>query len=68
MKLGTCSITRAEIWGILEGMRFSWNRGIRYLAIQIDSICVVHILSNTHNTDHQRAGLMKMFMEMIGRN
>ncbi|CAN1155597.1 hypothetical protein LINPERHAP2_LOCUS20495 [Linum perenne] len=41
MNIGVCKITRAEIRGILEGMRLAWERVVRRLAIQTDSACAV---------------------------
>ncbi|CAN1843409.1 Putative ribonuclease H protein At1g65750 [Linum perenne] len=36
-KLGTCSIVRAEIWGVIEGMELAWSYGIKQLRVQSDS-------------------------------
>ncbi|CAN1761177.1 Putative ribonuclease H protein At1g65750, partial [Linum perenne] len=36
-KLGICSIVRAEIWVVVEGMVLAWNCGIRKLSVQSDS-------------------------------
>ncbi|CAN1191029.1 Putative ribonuclease H protein At1g65750 [Linum perenne] len=68
MNLGVCSVTRAELRGIIEGMRIAWNRGVRRLAIQTYSSCAVKILSNLQNLDHQHAGLARIYAEMIGRD
>ncbi|CAN1181076.1 Putative ribonuclease H protein At1g65750 [Linum perenne] len=68
MNLGSCSITRAEIRGIVEGMNLAWERGVRHLAIQTDSRCAVQILSNQNNVDHQHAGLVKLFTKLLERD
>ncbi|CAN1853510.1 Putative ribonuclease H protein At1g65750 [Linum perenne] len=63
--LGICSITQAEIRGIIEGMKIAWSKGVRKLAIQSDSRCDVQILSKADNTDHQHGSLACQFFEMI---
>ncbi|CAN1130057.1 Putative ribonuclease H protein At1g65750, partial [Linum perenne] len=35
--LGSCSITRAELWGILIGLRLAWNAGYKKIIVQTDS-------------------------------
>ncbi|CAN1141595.1 hypothetical protein LINPERHAP1_LOCUS29456 [Linum perenne] len=42
--MGICYMTRAEIHGIIKGMKTAWNLGIRKLVIQTDSRCAVQIL------------------------
>ncbi|CAN1831535.1 Putative ribonuclease H protein At1g65750 [Linum perenne] len=63
--LGRCSITRAEIRGIIEGMQLAWNLGIRKLAIQTDSLAALKILQDGSRLDHQHANLTRRFQLMI---
>ncbi|CAN1137166.1 hypothetical protein LINPERHAP2_LOCUS9883 [Linum perenne] len=44
---------RAELRGIVEGMRLAWDRGIRKLCIQSDSKAAVSILSKVDDLDHR---------------
>ncbi|CAN1319546.1 Putative ribonuclease H protein At1g65750 [Linum perenne] len=41
--LGSCSIMRAKLRGIVEGMKLSWKRGIQKLSIQTDSKAAVEM-------------------------
>ncbi|CAN1783087.1 Putative ribonuclease H protein At1g65750 [Linum perenne] len=68
MNMGNCSITRAKIREILEGMRLVWDRGVRQLAVQTDSVCAVRLLSNSHNEDHQHVGFTRLFNQMMERD
>ncbi|CAN1264868.1 Putative ribonuclease H protein At1g65750 [Linum perenne] len=68
MNMGVCSITRAEIRGIIEGMNLAWNKGIRKLAIQTDSKCAVLLLQKVGNEDHQHAGLVRAYEILLRRN
>ncbi|CAN1256136.1 Putative ribonuclease H protein At1g65750 [Linum perenne] len=67
MNMGRCSITRAEIRGIVEGMRLAWNKGVRKLAIQTDSKCAVQLLQKIGNNDHQHAALIIAYEELTRR-
>ncbi|CAN1139586.1 hypothetical protein LINPERPRIM_LOCUS23954, partial [Linum perenne] len=44
MNLGTCSITRAEMRGVVSGLQLAWERGYRKIQLQLDSKCVIHLL------------------------
>ncbi|CAN1165503.1 Putative ribonuclease H protein At1g65750 [Linum perenne] len=66
--LGCCSITRAELHGILDGMKLAWNQGVLNLMIQTDSACAVQLLQNTRNFDHQHASLILQFEELFRRD
>ncbi|CAN1233930.1 Putative ribonuclease H protein At1g65750 [Linum perenne] len=44
INLGTCSITRVEMRGAVEGMAVAWDLGIRKLEIQLDSNAAISIL------------------------
>ncbi|CAN0912818.1 Putative ribonuclease H protein At1g65750 [Linum grandiflorum] len=68
MNLGKCSITRAELRGILEGMKLAWSKGIRKLAIQTDSLCALQLLHTLESMDHQHAAILLQFNELSLRD
>ncbi|CAN0824718.1 Putative ribonuclease H protein At1g65750 [Linum grandiflorum] len=53
MNLGCCSITRAEMRGIVEGLKLAWSLGIRRIRVQSDSATAIAILLNGSSLDHQ---------------
>ncbi|CAN0897275.1 Putative ribonuclease H protein At1g65750 [Linum grandiflorum] len=63
MNLGCCSITRAEIRGIVEGLRLAWSLGIQRIRVQSDSAAAIAILSNSASLDHQHAILVMQYQE-----
>ncbi|CAN1137711.1 Putative ribonuclease H protein At1g65750 [Linum perenne] len=65
--LGNCSITRAEICAIVQGMKLAWELGIRKLLIQSDSKAAIAILLR-EDTDHQHAILALEFQELKSRS
>ncbi|CAN1761176.1 Putative ribonuclease H protein At1g65750, partial [Linum perenne] len=66
-KLGICSIVRAEIWVVVEGMVLAWNCGIRKLSVQSDSAIAVKLLSGLHQAPHQHSNLIRNFQELMSR-
>ncbi|CAN1290311.1 hypothetical protein LINPERPRIM_LOCUS20638, partial [Linum perenne] len=46
--LGSCSVVRAEIRGIIDGMTLAWDKGIRKLRIQTDMLWLFAFLQNPH--------------------
>ncbi|CAN1120796.1 Putative ribonuclease H protein At1g65750, partial [Linum perenne] len=66
--LGKCSITRAELTGIIVGLERAWNAGIRELEIQTDSLAAVRLLTNDKATEHQHASLIAQYNRLLDRN
>ncbi|CAN1766118.1 Putative ribonuclease H protein At1g65750 [Linum perenne] len=66
--LGCCSIMRAELQGIIEGMNLAWERGIRKLCIQTDSRAAVDILSCTGARLNRHTSLVQQFHDMKARD
>ncbi|CAN0880337.1 Putative ribonuclease H protein At1g65750, partial [Linum grandiflorum] len=56
--LGNCSITRAELTGVIEGMETAGRLGVRHLEVQCDSACAVHFLSQPTIGEHQHTTLV----------
>ncbi|CAN0916926.1 Putative ribonuclease H protein At1g65750 [Linum grandiflorum] len=67
MNLGCCSITRAEMRGIVEGLKITWSLGIRRIRVQSDSAAAIAILSNGSSLDHQHALLVMQFQELCNQ-
>ncbi|CAN0926336.1 Putative ribonuclease H protein At1g65750 [Linum grandiflorum] len=65
--LGSCSITRAELRAIVDGLQLAWTLGIRRIRVQSDSMAAVSILSKGSQLDHQHAALVLQFTELCNR-
>ncbi|CAN1183028.1 Putative ribonuclease H protein At1g65750 [Linum perenne] len=52
MNLGKCSITRAELRGVVLGLQLAWERGYRKIQLQLDSQCAVLLLQGEGLEDH----------------
>ncbi|CAN1758205.1 Putative ribonuclease H protein At1g65750 [Linum perenne] len=66
--LGDCSITRAELKAIIEGMRMAWDLGVDRLHIQTDSITAVSTFLSTADPTHQHFLLLLEYQELISRS
>ncbi|CAN1121361.1 Putative ribonuclease H protein At1g65750, partial [Linum perenne] len=66
--LGSCSIMRAELRGIIDGMLLAWEKGVRKLVIQTDSRAAVEILLNDSDLAHRHASLVEQFSSLKNRD
>ncbi|CAN1791749.1 Putative ribonuclease H protein At1g65750 [Linum perenne] len=66
--LGICSITRAELRGVVSGLQLAWDRGYRKVQLQIDSQCAVLLLQSDDRTDHLHATTIRHARELLRRD
>ncbi|CAN1143628.1 Putative ribonuclease H protein At1g65750, partial [Linum perenne] len=66
--LGSYTITRAELRSVVEGLNLAWSSGFRRVAVQVDSLCAVQLLSNLAGSDHQHASIIAQFLELKQRD
>ncbi|CAN1782631.1 Putative ribonuclease H protein At1g65750, partial [Linum perenne] len=62
--LGSCSIMRAELRDIIEGIRIAWDMRIRKLCIQTDSRAVVTIIEEKESRSHRHSSLVEQFQDL----
>ncbi|CAN1184990.1 Putative ribonuclease H protein At1g65750 [Linum perenne] len=68
MNLGSCSITRAELRGAIEGLRRTWDAGYMKVLVQIDSLSTISLISGAAGLDHQHAMEVAEFHELQRRD
>ncbi|CAN1315860.1 Putative ribonuclease H protein At1g65750 [Linum perenne] len=66
--LGICSITRAELRGVVPGLQLAWDRGYRKVQLHIDSQCAVLLLQSDDRTDHLHAATIRRARELLHRD
>ncbi|CAN1732274.1 Putative ribonuclease H protein At1g65750, partial [Linum perenne] len=66
--LGSCTITRAKLRSVVEGLNLAWNSGYRRVAVQVDSLCAVQLLSNPAESEHQHASIIAQFLQLKQRD
>ncbi|CAI0392378.1 unnamed protein product [Linum tenue] len=66
-KLGTCSITTAELRGAVQGLQVAWDEGYRRVQLQLDSQVAVKLLQEKDNRDHAQVGVMSRAQELLSK-
>ncbi|CAN0826840.1 Putative ribonuclease H protein At1g65750, partial [Linum grandiflorum] len=65
--LRSCSITRAEMRAIMDGLHLTWTLGIRRIRVQSDSTAAIAIFAKVNALDHQHTTLVMQFKELCSR-
>ncbi|CAN1800931.1 Putative ribonuclease H protein At1g65750 [Linum perenne] len=68
MNLGTCSITRAELRGAIEGLQRTWDGGYRKVQLFMDSMAAISLLKEVHHTSHQHGLEILQLRELCERD
>ncbi|CAN1801882.1 Putative ribonuclease H protein At1g65750 [Linum perenne] len=68
MNLGSCSITRAEMRGAIEGLKRTWEAGFRRVVLKMDSKAVISLLTSADMSTHQHSVEKLEFQELIRRD
>ncbi|CAN1162598.1 Putative ribonuclease H protein At1g65750 [Linum perenne] len=68
MNLGSCSITRAEMRGAIEGLKRTWNAGFRRVVLKMDSKAAISLLTSADMSTHQHSMEKMEFQELIRRD
>ncbi|CAN1726178.1 Putative ribonuclease H protein At1g65750 [Linum perenne] len=66
--LGSCSITRAEIRGAIQGLQLAWGKGFKKVILRMDSQAAISILTDEASPEHQHGLEVLIFREMCSRN
>ncbi|KAH9734521.1 putative ribonuclease H protein [Citrus sinensis] len=65
MNIGHCTITGAELWGLLQGLQLAWNIGIRQLLVEVDSRCITEILTTDTNHPNANSSLIQGIKRLL---
>ncbi|CAN1797708.1 Putative ribonuclease H protein At1g65750 [Linum perenne] len=68
MNIGTCSITRAEIRGAIEGLKRAWDVGHRKIVLRLDSLVATQLLTSSDMRAHQHITETMEFQDLIRRD
>jgi hypothetical protein len=63
--LGKCSAYVAELWGVVEGMRYAHQLGFRKIQLSVDSAAVVQVLANGTSKSMMGTSLVKQIKMML---
>ncbi|CAI0436589.1 unnamed protein product, partial [Linum tenue] len=66
--LGSCTITRAELKGTMQGLQLAWSQGHRRIQLRTDSTTVLNILSSLEPYNGRYQGLMRQVQRLLQQN
>ncbi|CAL1380813.1 unnamed protein product [Linum trigynum] len=66
--LGSCTITRAELKGAVEGLKIAWEKGYRKVEVNLDSNTAVSILKEKGDTSSNHGLLALQAKELLSRS
>ncbi|CAN1187802.1 Putative ribonuclease H protein At1g65750 [Linum perenne] len=66
--LGRCSIMRAELRGVIEGLRMAWEEGFRKVKARVDSQAILSLIWGDTSADHPFAIETAALRELLERD
>jgi ribonuclease HI len=63
--IGNCSAYVAELWGVLEGLKYAWNLGFRRVELHIDSQIVVKIIQEETRVSSSCWSLLRRIRQLL---
>ncbi|CAI0553386.1 unnamed protein product [Linum tenue] len=66
--LGTCTITRAELKGVVLGLQLAWKQGHKKVILKTDSQAVFDLLSSADQSCTRYSNLLRQFQEIRKQN
>jgi ribonuclease HI len=63
--LGICSAYVAELWGVLEGLRYARNLGFTRIELNVDSSVVDHVLRRQGNNSPTGSALINQIRRLM---
>ncbi|KAK9190090.1 hypothetical protein WN943_018691 [Citrus x changshan-huyou] len=66
--LGVCSVTSAELWGLFHGLSIAWQYGFRRVYMEVDSMCVMKLISNLNPPINEHFTLIQEIQALLRRD
>ncbi|PNY05004.1 ethylene responsive transcription factor 1b [Trifolium pratense] len=63
-----CNAFIAEMWGVLEGLRYVRRLGFRKVELNIDSVAVVQVIKSARIQSSQGSALARQIWRMMAMN
>ena len=64
--IGVCSVV--ELWGLYQGLILTWQHGVWFLHVEVDSHCVVKMVNNHMESVNEYTHLIRSIRDLIKRN
>ena len=68
VNLGVCSVTLVELWGLFHGLSIAWQYGFRRVQVEIDSKCVMQLVSSSNTLVNEHFTLIQAIKNLLRRD
>ncbi|CAN1136938.1 Putative ribonuclease H protein At1g65750 [Linum perenne] len=68
INLGRCSIMRAELRGVIEGLQRTWRRGFKKVDVRVDSQAIIYLIQADNLHEHQHGVEVAALRELLKRD
>lgn len=68
VKLGNCSILKAELWGMLHGIKIAKDRGYNKVLLESDSEVAIGLLNKGCRPHHPCSPLVHEILQVVGQD
>ncbi|KAL9453332.1 hypothetical protein AB3S75_009020 [Citrus x aurantiifolia] len=68
MNIGECTVVMAELWGLYQGLLLAWETGIKWLMVEVDSLCVTQMISKHVVVPNVSYALVVAVRDLLNRN
>ncbi|KAH9758495.1 putative ribonuclease H protein [Citrus sinensis] len=68
MNIGECTLVMAELWGLYQGLLLAWEAGIKWLLVEVDSLCVTQMISKQVVVPNVSYALVVAVRDLLNRN
>jgi ribonuclease HI len=63
--VGVYSAFTAELWGILEGLKYTWYKGFRFVKLDVDPVAVVQAIKSGATTSVNGISLIRSICRLF---
>jgi ribonuclease HI len=63
--VGSCSAFMAELWGVLEGLKYARSLGLQMIELNVDSLAVVHVITTGITTSSIGFAMVKRIRRLL---
>ncbi|KAH9647730.1 putative ribonuclease H protein [Citrus sinensis] len=67
LNIGCCSITNLELWGLYQGLLIAWEIGIRWILLEVDSLCVTQFVASSSSPVNDCSQLVLPIQDLLKR-
>ncbi|CAL1409602.1 unnamed protein product [Linum trigynum] len=67
-KIGEATALLAELWGIHQGLQFTWRKGYKFLILETDSTLAIDLIKNRTDHVHPHSTLLHLIRGLLAQD